>query len=432
MTEQAPARADFLAENSAWNRRWFREVQADVAAGKPFAFVNVDCPTEPFKAMGIPTVINQWWASICSAKGHGPEYLDAITAQGFRRDLCSYCSMSFGSVLAPDQADKPWGGLPKPSVLVTSNSCGSTRKIFELWGAREGIPVVVLEHAVLDEAQHDDVAKMRTDWDRMVGARPIDFLAAQIRELIGLIERQAARPFDWAKFEQVMDLVNQQEDFYARTRDLIARTHPAPMNVIETMPATMIPQWHRGTEWGVERAKLFYEEVERRVAQGIAPCPGERHRLMWIGRGLWHNMPFYRHFEREQGATFVWSTYLAIAADGYPRYGGDPVRALASRMLGIFALVGDGPFVPEWYLQEAKRAGINGVIRMGDDRGGCKPMFGRRRLVDDLLRANGIPVLTISGDAVDPRQWDEARLTATIAEFIETELTPITRERSFA
>jgi hypothetical protein len=148
---------------------------------------------------------------------------------------------------------------------------------------------------------------------------------------------------------------------------------------------------------------------------------------MWLGRGLWHNLPFYRHFEQQYGAVFVWSVYLAIASDGYPRYGGEPLRALASRMLGIFALVQEVPFVTDWYVQEAKRAGINGVIRMGDERGGCKPVFGRRHLVDDVLEAAGIPVLTISGDPVDPRAWDEDRLSKRIAEFIETRLTPVSR-----
>lgn len=419
-----PSRATFLAENAAYNKRWFRDVQSQVANGQPFAFINVDTPTEIFKAMGIPVVVNQWWASICSAKQRGPAYLSALNALGYREGLCSYCSMSLGSVIAEDD-DKPWGGLPKPTVLVTNNDCGSKRKIFEIWGEREGIPVFVLEHPIIDNPPRAKIEAMRHDWEALIGTRQIDFLAAQYRDLIAVLERQTGRAFDWERFAEVMALVNEQEELYAKTRDLIAATYPAPMNVIEQMPATMVPQWHRGTRWGVERAQLFHAEVERRVRDGEATCAHERHRLMWIGRGLWHNLPFYRHFEQQYGAVFVWSVYLAIASDGYPRYGGEPLRALASRMLGIFALIQEVPFVTEWYVQEAQRAGINGVIRMGDERGGCKPVFGRRHLVDDVLEASGIPVLTISGDPVDPRAWDEDRLTARIAEFIETRLTPI-------
>lgn len=425
MIQNNPGRAAFLSENSAYNKHWFQSLQAKVANGEPFAFVNVDTPTEIFKAMDIPVIINQWWASICSAKQRGPAYLSALTAQGFRGGLCSYCSMSLGSVIAEDD-DPPWGGLPKPTILVTSNDCGSKRKIFEIWGEREGIPVFVLEHAVIDDPPRAKIEALRHDWERILGTRQIDFLAAQYADLIALLEQQTGRRFDPKRLEAVMAMVNEQEEFYARTRDLIANTYPAPMNVIEQMPATMVPQWHRGTAWGVERARLFFEEVQRRVDAKEVACPTERHRLMWLGRGLWHNLPFYRYFESRFGAVFVWSVYLAIASDGYPRYGGEPLRALASRMLGIFALVSEVPFVTDWYVQEAQRAGINGVIRMGDERGSCKPMFGRRLLVDDVLKAAGIPVLTISGDPVDPRVWDEAKLTAQIEEFIETRLTPIT------
>ena len=425
MTTQ-PRRAAFLDENAAYNKRWFQEVKAQVADGQPFAFINVDTPTEIFKAMGIPVVVNQWWASICSAKQRGPTYLNTLNSLGYRPGLCSYCSMSLGSVIADDD-EKPWGGLPKPSILVTNNDCGSKRKIFEIWGERENIPVFVLEHPVIDDPPRARIEDMRHHWETLIGTRQIDFLAAQYRELIALLERQTRRAFDWKRFEEVMALVNEQEEFYAKTRDLIAAPHPAPMNVIEQMPATMVPQWHRGTRWGADRARSFHEEVQRRVDAREAPCSNERHRLMWLGRGLWHNLPFYRHFEQQYGAVFVWSVYLAIASDGYPRYGGDPLRALASRMLGIFALVQEVPFVTDWYVQEAKRAGINGVIRMGDERGGCKPVFGRKHLVDDVLEAAGIPVLAISGDPVDPSAWDEDRLTQRIGEFIETRLTPITQ-----
>ena len=427
MTQVGAAKAEFLAENSAYNRSWFVDVQRQVAEGQPFAYVNVDVPTEIFKAMGIPVVVNQWWSSICASKGRGPDYLNAIVENGYRKGLCSYCSMVLGSVLAEDEA-KPWGGLPKPTILVTSNQCGSIRKVFEIWGEREGIPVVVVDHAILDNPVRKPIVAMRTDWEEMLGARQIDFVAAQYRALIARLEKQTGRTFDQAKFEEVMRLVNEQEEYYGRTRDLIAKTYPAPMNVLETMPATMIPQWHRGHQWGVDRAKLFYEECEQRVADGVASCPDERHRLAWIGRGLWHDLPFYRRFEQELGAVFVWSVYLAIASDGYPRYGGDPLRALAARMLGIFALVGDGPFVADWFVEEFRRAGITGVVRMGDDRGACKPMFGKGYLIDDLLEENGFPVLTISGDAVDPRFWDGDALNAQITDFVRTRLTPIDRK----
>jgi hypothetical protein len=42
----------------------------------------------------------------------------------------------------------------------------------------------------------------------------------------------------------------------------------------------MVPQWHRGTEWGRDMARRFHDEVASRAAAGDAACPGERLRLM--------------------------------------------------------------------------------------------------------------------------------------------------------
>ena len=57
----------FAKENSEFNREWFMDLRRRVEAGEPFAFVNADVPTEIFKAMDIPVVVNQWWASVVAA-----------------------------------------------------------------------------------------------------------------------------------------------------------------------------------------------------------------------------------------------------------------------------------------------------------------------------------------------------------------------------
>ena len=58
-----------------------------------------------------------------------------------------------------------------------------------------------------------------------------------------------------------MALVNEQQLANRAARDLIARTVPAPVSIVDTIPSVMIPQWHRGTEWAVEAARRFHREV---------------------------------------------------------------------------------------------------------------------------------------------------------------------------
>ena len=129
----------------------------------------------------------------------------------------------------------------------------------------------------------------------------------------------------------------------------------------------MLPQWHRGTEWARDAARAFHEEVAALVADGAAACADERVRLMWIGRGLWFNLGFYQHFQERYGAVFVWSMYLAIAADGYPRYGGDAAARARSALRRVrrparHARLGR-PVVPEGGAPHR----VDGVVHLVDD-----------------------------------------------------------------
>ena len=176
----------------------------------------------------------------------------------------------------------------------------------------------------------------------------------------------------------------------------------------------MLPQWHRGTEWARDAARAFHEEVEALVADGAAVCENEQLRLMWIGRGLWFNLGFYQHFQETYGAVFVWSMYLAIAADGYVRYGGQPLRALAARFAAFTDLIGMPGWADAWYVKEAQSHGVDGVVHL------VTPESRSSYFVTRALERAGIPVLEIDANNADAREWDEAAFVASLSEFIET------------
>jgi benzoyl-CoA reductase/2-hydroxyglutaryl-CoA dehydratase subunit BcrC/BadD/HgdB len=416
----------FAKENSTFNREWFMDLRQRVEAGEPLAFVNADVPTEIFKAMDIPVVVNQWWASVVAAKQKSPQYLARLTERGYRSNLCKYCSLALASTLE-DDADAPWGGLPKPAFVISGNDCNSLHKVFEMWAAKFDIPFFALERAApakpLAAGSLDDLPHA---WEGVFGSDVIDFLTDQYRELIAFLEKQTGRTFDMARFTEIMGLVNEQEEYYRKTRDLIAGARPSPLNIADQMPATMIPQWHRGTPWARDRAKSFYEETKRKVEAGEGAAPDEKVRLMWLGTGLWYNLGFYEDFERRYGAVFVWSIYLAIAADAYPTYGppdGDPLRALAGRMTKIYALLNTAPFNVEWFVHEAKRAGIDGVVSLtGGTDDDCRETFGQHHLVRRAFEQAGIPVLRLGVDNADARSFDDAAIRARVGGFIDNEI----------
>src|SRR5690606_36504632 len=214
------------------------------------------------------------------------------------------------------------------------------------------------------------------------------------------------------RLAHLRDLGNRQAEWNRRTRDLIATARPTPVMVNDTMPAVMVPQWHRGTQWAVDTARALHDEVARRVDEGFAVCPDEKRRLMWVGRGLWSDLDMYRRFHAEFGEVFVWSMYLAIAADGYPRYGDDPVRALAARFVGFTDQLYVPPWSAQWYVKEVLAHGVDGVVHLvADDTPGAG-------FISEALEAEGIPVLEIRANNADSRSSGSARIPERIAEFL--------------
>ena len=321
-------------ESGAYQKQWFRSLHDRVKAGENFAYLNADVPMEIFRAMDIPFCVNQWWAAICAAKRMTPRYVELLRKAGYRDDLCSYCSAVLGESLDPEDAEVgPWGGLPRPTIAITRLTCDCQAKIFELFAKNYGADLYVMENTLPRTVPENwwDLATSR--WEELYDADRLDLAVEELKALIAWLEQKTGRSFDYNRLIEVMALVNEQEGWYRKTRDLIAAAPAAPVTVVDTINATMQAQWQRGTEWAAGHAKRMYEEIKALADSGHAAVPNEKYRLMWLGRGLWHDFAFYQNFEQKYGAAFVWSMYLAMGADAYIREGfeKDPLRALAAR-----------------------------------------------------------------------------------------------------
>lgn len=411
------------ASFGARQRAWFGEVRERAAAGEPIALLSADAPHEIYRALDIPYVVVQWWSSVIAAKQLAPTYLAALGAAGFPDDDDQYSALPLAPSLDPN-LEQPWGGLPTPAFIQAPGATDGMRKLYEAWAATTGATFLPLERTVDTRSRIPEEwwSQLPHNWDSFLPRERLDHLTAELRELITTLERATGRRFDDDRFAEILNLANTQAENNLATRDLVARSVPAPVSVAETMAATMVPQWHRGSRWGREAAAAVRAEVTARVADGVAVCPHERIRLMWLGRGLWSSLGFYQRFQDDYGAVFVWSMYLALAADGYLRYvdGRDPLRCLASRFVPMGEELRMPTWSSAWHLKEAVLHGVDGVISLGED-----DYFSARR-----LEAAGIPVLSIRADNVDRRTWDETRLSETVAEFIERRVAPVAARRT--
>jgi len=409
----SPERLTSASAATLYQRTWFQEVRERAARGEPIALLNADAPHEIFRALGIPYVVNQWWASVIAAKGGGPRSLAKLAESGLPDDSRQYDALALGAQdLAGDAV--PWGGLPAPAFAVAERSGDVTHKIFELWGRRSGTETFLLSRTAAVPAPEDWWEIVADRWEDVFGAARIDLLEGEIRELVEALEDRTGRRLDHDVLAEVMALGNEQAEWNRRTRDLIASARPTPVAVTDSIPSVMVPQWHRGSQWAVDAARQLHDEVAQRIDEGAAVCAHERRRLMWIGRGLWSDLEMYRSFQEEFGAVFVWSMYLAIAADGYVRRGADPVRTLAARFVGLTDLLYVPPMSSSWYVKEALAHGVDGVVHLvaDDTPGGA--------FISQALEERGIPVLEIVANNADSRSTSQARVQERIAEFIRT------------
>ncbi|NKY33005.1 2-hydroxyacyl-CoA dehydratase [Nocardia speluncae] len=396
----------------AHQKRWFARMREEVAAGAPLALVNADAPQEILRAMGIPYVVNQWWASVVSAKRMGPAALDSVAARGYPDDSLQYDAIGLGSMDLP-AADVPWGGLPRPDFVIAECGADATRKVFDLWAEHPGTEFFPFERSSATTAPDNWWEIVPREWERAYAEDRLDLMTSENWQLVDFLTERTGRSFDIDRLAEVMALVNEQAEWNRRTRDLLAATRPTPVSVNDSIPAVMIPQWHRGSVWGRDAARALFQEVEQAVRDSRAVCPGERVRLMWIGRGLWFDLGLYQRFQEKYGAVFVWSMYLAIAADGYARYGDDPMRALAARFTGFTDQLYTPPLSSQWYVKEARSHGVDAVVHLvADDVPGSA-------FTTEALEIAGIPVLEINADNADSRGGAAAALEAAIGDFLE-------------
>ena len=384
--------------------------------GEPFVVAQADTPHEIFHAMDIPLVTNQWWSAYISAKQMSGRYFDALSRAGFPENTCRYCSLGLACTLADDPATAPWGGLPKPALLVARLTCDCIQRVFEAWARALDTEFFALEAPAWQAKNPRWFEDSREHWETVYEPGRIELLVAEMEQLIGLLEARTQRRFDHGRFATLMERINEQEGYIAEAARLVGEARPCPVSIGEQMSNTMIPQWHRGSDWAVEHARRFRDEVRERVDAGVGCAAEERLRLMWVGAGLWHDAGFYQELEDRYGAVFVWSMYMPFAGPQYLRdVGGRPMHALASRICSMNEVLHLPPWMNGWMTAEAERCGIDAAVILRP--AGNRLSQSGIRFVTAGLEEGGVPVLVLDADMVDAANWDHDRMVRKIEGF---------------
>jgi benzoyl-CoA reductase/2-hydroxyglutaryl-CoA dehydratase subunit BcrC/BadD/HgdB len=417
----APQRSELASTGAAktFQKAFAAELRERVVErGEPFVVAQADTPHEIFHAMDIPIITNQWWSAYISAKRLSSRYSHVLDELGFPSNRCSYCALGLACTLADDPATAPWGGLPKPTVLVARLTCDCIQKVFSAWANALKSEFFPMEAPAWTTTLPEWFRHSRDRWEAVYGPERIALMVAEMRELIALLERKTGREFDSNRLAALMERINEQETLLAEAARIAGETRPCPVSLNDQMTNTMITQWHRGSDWAVEHARRFLDEVRDRARAGTGSA--ERVRLMWVGAGLWHDTSFYQALEERLGAVFVWSMYLPFAGAQYIReVRGQPLEALASRICSMNEVLHLPPWMTEWLVSEAKRCAIDAAVVLvpPDNRLSQSGTL----LAGEALQAAGVPTLMLSADMVNASNWDRDAAVGHVEEFLRRE-----------
>lgn len=417
-TETAGLRSTIAARQQ--QKDWFKDFQQRALdKGEPYVIASAVSPHEIFHAMDVPLVTNTWYSSIIAAKRMSPRYFDLMDRLGYHQDLPRYLSLPMMTTLDGDPQTAPYGGLPKPALILDRLRGDYAQRITAQWAEAFGCPAFYLDSPSQTRLVPDWWAHAQRNWEWLYESHRLDFQVEQIRELIGFAEGLLGRRLDMDELAAQMHRINRAGELVDEASRLIASAPQCPVPLPDQLTNVMAATWNRGSDWSVSHLEGYVAEIRARIGAGQAVCAGEKVRLLWLNTGLWFNTGFYRAFEESHGAVFVWSMYTNFLSDAYRKYfDGDPLRALAARSISMNEQLHLPPWMAGWILEQARAFGAHGAVML-TPLGDRLSSYGTQACKTALEQA-GLPVLELHASMVDARLWDDAAMQRRVGDFIDT------------
>jgi benzoyl-CoA reductase subunit B len=371
----------------AHQRAWLAETRERALAGEPFAICNSDELEEIFTAFDVPIVVINYWSAVIAREGKARHFYDVLRQHGY--PAAPSHALGFGTTLDP--ANAPWGGLPRPAIIIGSTRDEGYLRVAELWARQVGCPVYPLDFNFVGQFSvtlpPDWWTLMRDDWERVVDPNRLALRLEQIRGLIAYLEILFDRPLSLARLREVVEQRNRQMDRWIEARDLLAQARPCPVSLRDQLALYQVT-WRRGTEASYALLREYVDEVRALIRDGAGAGEHERYRILLATTG--GDPAFHAYLRERHGAVIVTNNYMAIA-ELYATtvHDDDPLRALAARQLFLFEKE------PHWYVMQARQWGVDAVIGMETPTG--YPSEYQR-----VIEAAGFPYLALPRDADDP------------------------------
>jgi benzoyl-CoA reductase/2-hydroxyglutaryl-CoA dehydratase subunit BcrC/BadD/HgdB len=377
-------------------KAYYAKAKEAKLAGKKVVWTVGLGPNELLHAFGLVPIFLEQYSIVMAGTHQVTRYLEMAENLGFSRDGCSYHRALIGYSLEPERLM-----IPKPDLILSAATpCDSSSKSFTYLVNLLDIPYYHLD------IPYNRMAKGEVE------THQVDYVEAQLRELISFLEKETGFPLKEEGLRQTVELANRANALWAEINDL-RKVVPCPMTVADEMglayPLFQLP----GTKEAVEFYEKLLKEVRERVRKREGAIPNERYRILWLGPAAWYHLRLLNYVE-DYGGVLVKSDFDYLTHGWiHPE---NPLRGMAEKMISGFL---NG--VVENRIQLAKRFvreyRIHGVVAFSHF--GCRQYGGGQRVVKDaLFEEFGIPTLILEGDNIDERNYADDQVKSRIEDFI--------------
>jgi benzoyl-CoA reductase subunit B len=397
-------------------RSWFEDLTRAAEEDRRAAYVFVmGSLGELLRVFDLPIVFPEINSLQTAVRHVAHEYLNEAEDLGYSTDLCGYVKADVATQLRKGRL--PMGRIPRPAIAVLTNACNTYIKWAEIWERMHGMPAYVL-----------DIPGSRADGAQTwPGHRDFEndrrYVAAQLRELIALLEQVTGTRFDPDRLREHLGHANRMNRGWKRVLEL-NQSRPSLFNAVSDGTIFLgISNGFRGSEEGARYFEELVEEMEFKRTNGIGTLVDERYRLIFVGVPCY---PIFRRFTElftEHGGTFVNSTYLWFASGGsnlgFQYDLRDPVESLAEGVLVSVRNAMDSMFHPTSELARMVDSyEADGVVfhPIKSCRTVSTGLADTRRALQQL---RDVPSLFVESDMMDRRVVSEAQLKNRIDAFFE-------------
>ncbi len=353
--------------------------------GKSDSYVwgNIFSPCEIIGSFGLNTLSIECLACYFSGYHLEDYFIDFAQNTGIAPTLCSYHKTFVGAIDS--------GAVPVPEYAVTTSlSCDGNLNTFRYLEKKKGVPFTFL-----DVPYRDDGAS-------------VDYLAEQLKNFAGELERHFGRVFDEEKLRNSLKIENETRKALMEFFRLQSERY-YPGELISHLYMMMGMHLLIGTQEFLDLIRFMIEDIDIKTYPKF-----EGKKILWI-----HLLPFYQetlqsYFNSSRKYQIIASDIIMDSMEELDE--NRPFHALAGKIIRNL-YNGSYSHKAEMVGRLADTLHPDAVIQFC--HWGCKQSSGGSILLKEKMQEMEIPMLILDGDGIDRRNSHDGQIKTRLEAFLE-------------